>query len=323
MTTKNAEQIQDSSTVTDDQITDTQTQSAEDEAAFEAGFSKSRGDEPPEETPAENAESHANEGSEPDVSYPPITDRQAETLFAGKSETEIQQLFDRVPGLEARLSEETRRLYGRFGDVQSRLQKMEERASKAVIPEISTDNFEELVEEYGAELADKIVAGLKRSYAKGQTTNPAQPEAPNTPTAEPVDIEARIQDAVRKVRHEQEEKLLTVMHKDWRTIPTEPAFNDFLASLPGEKVNVARTDGSVVVMPAEAARYIESDDAMVAAECFTKYKDWKSAQQKTSSRNKNRLEQAITPRGGGMPPASTIDDEAAFLAGFKKARGTG
>jgi hypothetical protein len=76
---------------------------------------------------------------------------------------------------------------------------------------------------------------------------------------------------------------------------------------------------------------------MVAAECFTKFKEWKVAKPPANNgngqgnngngnkgaRRQERLEQAITPRGDGGATANAIDEEAAFNAGFESVRKRG
>lgn len=299
--------------------------------AFEAGFNKALGDDdmPTDEVPAnvpdeQIDETPAVEGNE--QTGEDITPKEAAKLFAGKTEDEIQEIIDRVPGLETRFSDETRKLYGRFGEVQSRLQKIEQAAGDQQVREITVEDFGDLAEEY-PELTEQFVKGLQKIFSKPQPARkPAdEPSTPVPADNPPADIEARFEAERAKDRREYEEKLLTVMHSDWETIPEEPEFGEFLNTLPGEPVQFQQQDGTVVTVPAEAARYLSSDNAIVAGECFTKYKDWKKAS-KTSkpARNTNRLEAAVTPDGSGGAPASTvIDDEAAFYRGFKRVHGSG
>lgn len=293
-----------------------QAQEQEAQTAFDTGFNETRGEEPPIQEPATKEEAppaEATKEPEPNPEEPPAT------LIAGMTEEQVKGLFAKVPGLETRINDEIRKVYGKFGEIQGNLHKLTQQGQST--RKIEAGALKRVTAEYGPEFAQALSEDLSEVF--GTASEPEKP-ASATETQPAADIDARVKAsvdaAVAQVRETTEKKLLTVLHKDWETVSKEPEFRTFLSQLPGDHVPVLMKDGTYANYPKEAARYIESDDAMVAAEAFTQFKTWKAKTQKSSVRKQERLEQAVTPTRGGAAPPSTIDDEAAFAVGFNAVR---
>lgn len=268
-----------------------QAQLQQQEADFSSGYSEARGETPATPTPV-------REESTPevkDVANIEVAEEPAKVL-AGLTEAQIKELFDKVPGLETRVNTELSKVYGKFGEVQRNLQNIQQGQSTR---KFDAAGLKRMNQEF-PEIAQMLAEDLTDIFG-APVTQEAKPEVIEAPV---VNVEDRINAAVTQVRETTEKRLLTVLHNDWQTVAQEPGFKQWLGTLP-------ETDQK---------KYIESDDAIVAADAFTKYKSWKQTSQKSTVKKKERLEQAITPSGSGAPPPSTLDDEAAFAAGFNSVR---
>jgi hypothetical protein len=292
-------------------------QDQESEGAFAEGFTEARGEEPPAPTP--KADTPPAEEPAPASETPPVpaAPDKPVTLFAGKTEAEVLEMFNKVQSTEQLVASEVRKIYSKFGELQQAL--------KSIKPGQSTLKIKGALKRLGAEYPE-IAQMLSEDLEEASTASQEPPPEPTgAPAVQPMpeDFDTRmntaVDTAVAKVTEKMEMRLLTVLHNDWLTLTGEKEFDTFLKSLPGEKVAVQLKNGAVAQYPKEAKRYLESNDAVVAAECFTKYKGWKAAHQRSKKQNEERLEGAITPPSGGAPPPATLDDEAAFQDGFKNA----
>ena len=291
------------------------------EAAFADGF-ETAGDETPPAAPA------SKDGTPPETPAPAATPETPPatppTLFAGKTEAEIQEMFPRTANLEQQFSErlnaEIRKVYGKVGEINQILQTI-----KSGKPGLRIKGLKKLEQEY-PDVAKLLMEDLAEADASPETPAAPGDQPPASPTAiSQEEIDARINQAVEateaRISSKYEAKLLTTMHPDWQTLTKEKEFDTFLKSLPGKQVPVTMADGRVLNFPEKAKEYIESNDALVTAKCFTEYKGWKAAQQQSRTQKQERLEDAITPTGGTPPRPATLDDEAAFLDGFNSAGG--
>lgn len=287
------------------------------ESALTAGFNETRGNTPVEVPAAKKDEPKAETSTAPKADDKGSTtaasaaavDPTKQATVAAEVDPRLRELFDKFPSLETRLNDEIRNLHGKFGDLNGRLQKLQPSQTQR---KVEAAALKRLSQEFGPELAEAIAADLSEILSAAPA--PATEEKPNanptsgTDTTTAEDVQKRIDIAVAQVRGATEKRLLTVLHHDYEAIAKKPEFGEFMQSLP----------------EADRNRYMHSDDAFVAAEAFTKFKAWKPATaQKTTTTKQARLENAITPTGDGSPPAATLDDEAAFVAGYKEARSGG
>jgi len=260
---------------------------------FASGFTEAKGDQPPASEPA--AEPPAAEPAADTTIVAPAK------VLAGMTEDEIKQVFAKVPGLEKALNDEIRKVYGKFGDLNGQLQKLQQGQPTRTFTAGALKRLNEEFPEIAAMLAEDLTEIMGAPAAPAAEAPAAKPDdAPFTP-----DVKTLITEAVTQVREATEQRLLTVLHPDWNTVVKSPEFAAWMGTLPADK----------------AKKYGESDDAFVAAEAFTEFKAVKPKGQKPSARGKERLEQAITPDGDGAPPTPSLDDNAAFVQGFNSVRG--
>ena len=101
-----------------------------------------------------------------------------------------------------------------------------------------------------------------------------------------------------------ETKLLSVMHPDWKSIPSTPEFAQWKGTLAPDELQVVN----------------DSWDALSVGDALTKFKAWKAQTVQAKQQRQSRLEAAVTPRGTRQPTPSMTEQDA-FLAGFKSVRG--
>ena len=107
------------------------------------------------------------------------------------------------------------------------------------------------------------------------------------------------EDISAAVQRETQLALISQQHSDWQDVVTSQDFSLWIATQP-EDVQQA---------------YSTTDRAQVLGGVISGFKDWKKSTQDRSAKNKQRLEQALTPSGGSkVTHALSAEDE--FIAGF-------
>ena len=117
-------------------------------------------------------------------------------------------------------------------------------------------------------------------------------------------FDERIKTSLDQTSKAFEQKLLTVQHRDWKTVTQSQDFIGWKETLP----------------PEEKAELDVSWDAEYIGAKLTEFKDWKAKTQQSKQTNAKRLEAAITPKSGSS--GKTVPSETdAFLSGWKSVRG--
>lgn len=206
------------------------------------------------------------------------------------------------------------KLFGTTGDLKQLVKGMQEATPKGVKLKLPADQLKAMEEEYpeiGAHLR-KIMEGL-------EGTNEEKPAAgdgkEDKGAIKPEAIQAIVDDSVTR----REMKVLEEEHPSWRTdVGAADANGKFDPKHPF-RVWLSK-------QPAGYQKKVdETDSPLVVARAIDKYKAFSEAQRKAAPKTpskqaaarKDRLEDAVTPRGdGGQPkPKKTLDEE--FDAGFK------
>lgn len=204
----------------------------------------------------------------------------------------VKELMDTVQTLKQREA----KVFGTIGALKQQIDALK---SQPQTPQkafsLQADGLKRLKAEF-PELAELIAADLTESMQTGQ--------AQVDPSQMTQLVEQAVSERLENKSREFEAKLLTAMHPDWRAVVKTPEFATWKQSIPEE----------------DRDQFDNSWDAEYLSGKFSEFKDWKSkAVQQTQSRQ-NRLENAITPRGGAKLPPPPSDDEA-FAAGFISVRG--
>ncbi len=281
-----------------------QQQQVQDDASFEAGFAIARGEEPPTtETTKETAQTAEEQTQETEQAtsqeVPPAT------LLAGFTEDQIKDLLAKAGQVDAIKQESEQRLrqvFGKLGEINSLVQQMQQSRGSGV--KLAADKLTRLNAEF-PEMAEMLAADLGEalSVPSGAAFDPAQLD---TLVAE------RLTAQEAKLNAEFEKRWLSRSHKDWQTVVKSPEFIGWEDTVLDQGMADLRGD---------------SWDADFIAERLTEFKAWQAEQSvkkqaaEEARRNKQtRLEAAIAPQGAGAKTEAINDDEA-FLAGFRTVRG--
>jgi hypothetical protein len=206
-------------------------------------------------------------------------------LIAGYTEEQIKELVSTVEALKQRES----KIFGSMGSLKQSIDSLKSTPQQSQALALSPDKFKRLSADY-PELAALLAEDLNGMSVAGQ---------PNSDQ-----FEQRLKTSVEETTKAFETKLLTVQHRDWKTVVASEDFVGWKETLPAD----------------EKEALDASWDAEFIGEKISAYKDWKAKASQSKQTNQKRLEAAITPKGNasGKPNLSETD---AFLAGFKAVRG--
>lgn len=267
-------------------------------AAFDAGFNQTRGiDAPVVEKSVEQVEATPTEEVKPPVE-PDL-------------KAEIASLREKVSVLD-KLPEQLRNIHGHIGNLNSQLRTalatakaVESTGGEAPTKEqlesasSSTSRWKQLKEDFPdwADALDERFAALQAAMPKAFDPQGLKSELDTTVTQ-------RIDQSVATAR---QLAVVDMKHPDWEETVKTPQFEAWHAKQAPEIQALAKSSSAK-----DAVRMLDAFKADSA-------KAVKDKQQKDA--NQARLKAAVTPQGRATPPEKTIDDDAAFDAGFKSVRG--
>lgn len=208
--------------------------------------------------------------------------------FAGYTEEELRKKLERIDELD-KLKERDAKVFGTLGSLKQSIDAIKSQPQPQTKMNISKDSLKRLSTEY-PELAEALAGDLSDAMVS-QSFDSSQVDKV---------VDARME----KASKDYESKLLTVMHPDWKSVVRTDEFATWRNTLSAE----------------DQHDLDNSWDAISLGERFTAFKQWKSKSAQTQQSKQQRLEAAITPKGGALP-TSKQSDEDAFLAGFKAVRG--
>jgi len=207
------------------------------------------------------------------------------------------------------------KLFGTTGDLKQLVKNMQEATPKGAKVKLNTEALKAMEEEYpeiGAHIR-KITEGLEGTSEEKPAAGDGKDDKGGI---KPEAVQAIVDDAVTR----REMKVLEQEHPKWRDdVGAADAQGKFDPKHPF-RVWLSK-------QPADYRKTVdETDSPLVVARAIDKFKAFNEAQRKAAppktpskqqAARKDRLEDAVTPRGdGGQPkPKKTLDEE--FDAGFK------
>lgn len=254
----------------------------EEQSAFEAGFSGA---------PAEQA-------ATPESEQVTAEDEPVEEVAEEPEQpSEVQLLKDEVQALRSLMEQNTAKVHGKLGEAFRTLGQLQER-KQAVGVEITNDDLDEVLRDEFPELGAGVINTLKKVMAKSLG---GVSEAPAAPAFDESVIDKRIEVKARSIK----EETLSALHPDWQQVRDSQEFRTW-----------------VDVQPDEVKQQIsESQDIGFAVRMLSSFKDHQAKSVASTKKKTARLEQAVAPKGVSPASPPALDDEAAFLSGFKSARG--
>lgn len=296
-------------------------QAAQAETDLMAGFNKVHGEKgspsPEEKTQKDEKQAEAKPeekpadtpAPKPEEKTPPVE----EPRIAGMTEAELKAALAKGGEAKALVETEVRKVFGKLGEITRTIQDLQKnlsaggsKAGRKITADLLkrvNDELPGLGDALAQDLSEILGGGAEEAKTaaeqKGQQFDEAKYHAEKVAPALAA-LEARISTEAEKAQLE----LVTYIHSDFETVVQSDDFKKWLDTLAQKRRD----------------EVLGSPRAIVAAQAVTDFKAWKEKAAKEAQKQKNRLEGAITPRGGGAPPSpQQPDEEADFTAGFKKA----
>lgn len=204
-------------------------------------------------------------------------------LIAGYTEDQIKEAFATIDSLKQRES----KVFGSLGSMKQTLDSIRTQQQAPAV-KVTPDSFKRLSKEF-PEIAQMLAEDLGESFSG------------SAPVFDDTKIDERIQTSNKAI----ESKLLTIQHRDWKTVTQSDDFRGWKDSLP----------------PATKAELESSWDAEFLGEKISEFKEWKAKASQSKQVNRQRLEAAIPPKSGNASGKPALSETDAFAAAFNKARG--
>lgn len=287
-------------------------QAAFEEAAFEAGFAgqdlpanptddKSGSDKAEDNNQGGDGSQTGEQSSGADGGAGGETSANLEQLSNEELRAMLAQQSSQIAGLQEELTKSTRDLYGRFGDINGKLQEFQRKApaEKAdAAPRFTAEKFTRLAEDF-PDIAEALAADLSATMEPGESQSSFDERVNTAVAAARIQIKAEIAQETALER-------MNELRPDWMQVRATPEFTQFKNQL----------------SPADQAKYDNTWKPTELNGFFTRFDAWKADKAKTQQgkdKNTKRLEDNIRPRG--TPTDNVPSENDAFEAGFKSARG--
>ena len=209
-----------------------------------------------------------------------------EPRIAGYTEEELRAKLEKAAEAVENFKKREEKIFGTIGGLKQQFEELRSRAPASPGVSITRDSLKRLGAEF-PELADMLAEDLGQVSVANPVVSTGADE---------------FKTALDNTSKAYEAKLLTVMHKDWRTVVASPEFSEWKNTLPED----------------ERTELDSSWDALFIGEKVAAFKAAQAAAEDAKRKKAQRLEAAITPRGAVGTTAQSDND--AFVAGFKSAR---
>lgn len=251
----------------------------QEEAAMQAAIAESRGQEPPE-SPEPEPEPEPQPEEEPPA---------PQTILAGMTEEQVKDLLVKA-GKVDQLEAQVRNVFGRFGEMNSRIQQLQKPVQQPVA------NAKELAGQYHEALLEGDVEKANELFVQMRQAG-AEPATPGTDLTE----------VLTKQDQKLEERFLRMRHPDWEAVTKTNDFALWTQTLPEQDRTTLNTTWD--------AQYIaEKLDAFKAA----KEKPAEPAQADQQRQQlTRRLENAVTPQGSARAAPPVVTEEEAMQAAIR------
>lgn len=286
-----------------DQEANAAAEEAEADAAFMAGFNGDEGkqveaptDSKREDTGGQQAQEADKEASEQDTS-PPESD--AKPVLAGLTEEQLSSVLAKAAKFDD-LEAKQRELFGRYGDLNQKITGLLQGGSKGG-GKLKL-KFEKLAAEY-PEFAQVLQedfdnAEIEAGSGQGQQIDTDQ-------------INKLVNDRIDDYTKQMEMRLFKSRHKDHQEVLKSDQWKIWLTTVDDD----------------DRSRMASSWDGVFLSDMFDKYKGWAKSTKNNGNQGKqggnqntNRIRNSAQPQGGPEQQGSgakVLDDEAAFILGFK------
>lgn len=262
----------------------------QDNADFLSGFNAVRGSDEqvsPETKPIEQdaAVEQPEASAEPEAKEE-SKDEAEEPMFFGMSESQIKSLLERSARVDE-IENQLRRAHGKIGELNSHLQNLSQPKPTQTAPaEADMGELNQWAEDF-----PEVAAIARKTVMDAMKDLPAHASTPQG--VDETELAKAINIAV-----------MDATHDGWRETVGSQDFTLWIATQPEAVQDTFNT----TISAKELGGIIKSFDG------------WKSRTQDRSSRNKQRLEQALVPTGNSSKVSHAPTPQDEFLAGFNSVR---
>jgi len=220
-------------------------------------------------------------------------------LVAGVTDDELKAVLaraKRVDELEERLTKTHDTAFGRMGNLEQQFRQLQqERSQHVAAPTLTPDSFKALNEYFGD---SDIGTALANDLAQLQLGS-----SQNIPSG--ID-EQRYNSDISQIKNDFEEKLVSIVHPDWREIKGSQEFSNWYHSLDTRSQEVISSS-------------YKSEDVTHA---LNEFKIWHGKLLASVDKKQNRLENALPLASGGGRHSKQANPsyEDAFNQGYQNAR---
>lgn len=213
-----------------------------------------------------------------------------EPLFAGYTKAQLDELFEKSKEVD-KLRERESKVFGTLGSLKQSIEAIRSQPAATPAARLNLEGKLSRLEAEFPEMASILREDLAEAFeSAGQTS-------------QSVDVEKVIGDRLAERERAMEIRLVGMRHKDWREVVKTPEFEQWKGTL----------------APDELENLGNSWNAEEIADGLDKFKSWRDASVEKRQSRQQKLQAAITPKGGRQATTSTETD--AFLAGFRAVRG--
>jgi len=225
-------------------------------------------------------------------------------LVAGMSDDEVKTVLkeaQRLGSIEAAIKQEFQKIYGKLGEVNSKLVTAKKKFTK--------DSFKKLGEVYGDEIAEALAADLGEVFAGAGALSEEEQAAALRQVSDSVlgEVSKKAQVQYDAMQYAMQKELMSVLDEDWDVKMNSNEFGQWLGTLPKDEAMEVMTISSARAFVKKLKKF----DEYLAKQ---KSKAEAEAQRKQAESSKSRrLESNIQPAGGpGSSKKQVMTEEDAF-----------
>lgn len=269
------------------------------EAAMIAAISEARGNESPTSPDDRQEQESQSEQTQADEQHAePQAEAEPKAVLAGMTEDQIKALLAKAGEVDE-LKSQVRNVFGRFGELNSRIQQLQKPEPATSAPQAAQLN-KELARQYHEAILDGDMEKADELLLSMQSRGNSQVSG--------ADANAAFEEKLTQQEKKFEARILKSRHRDYHELTQTDDFKKWGATLP----------------PDEWHNLNESWDALYIADKYDEFKAWRSAQENKSvqadqqrQQRTKRLENAVTPSNSAPVGAPVVTEEEAMHAAIK------
>lgn len=256
--------------------------------AMAAGFNKVRGN-----TPEEPIAEVVTETPTPDVPDTPEPDPE---VIPGYTAKQITERFARMDELASKFEKSRDKTAGTIGELKQVVDELKRTPAGQPI-QVTAEQFKDLAEEYGDEMAKRLASGLNGIFVPS-------PQAPDL-----TQFDQKLSESQAETQRKVEYAIVYARHDDFEDVIKSEDFGKWRGQL----------------SPTDTERFTKASTSFNGREVsklVSEFKAWRDKPKETPKPTPSRLEKTVLPKSDGSRAKSgVLPDSAGLSAGFNRVRG--